>query len=222
MIVLLVRTDGRDELLRRTIDSMQQNVIGSISRIVIHDDTGDTDHNAMLQREYPAWDVISGPRAGFGGAIQRAWSVIAREYDRCDYIFDLEDDFTFNRPVDLNEMAKVLDEFPHVQQIALMRQAWNDKERRAGGLLQSIEEHLTETRWSGLHWMEHRLFWTTNPSLYRTSLISRGWPEVEHSEGHFGISLMDEHPDNCFAFWGRKEDSPWVRHIGEHRVGTGY
>lgn len=70
------------------------------------------------------------------------------------------------------------------------------------------------------HWLEHRLFFTTNPSLYRRSLADRRWPDAPDSERKFTDQLRAD--GRSFAFWGARHDGTWVTHIGDQRVGTGY
>jgi hypothetical protein len=160
-------------------------------------------------------------RLGFGRSIADAWSLVAPDVE---FIFGLEDDFVFEQRVDLSGMACVLANHPEVVQVVLLRQPWNEEERAAGGIMQCHPDDFVEHVDADLllAWCEHRRFFSTNPSLYRRSLIDEGWPDVEHSEGVFTHQLLAKYPDSKFAFWGRKDDPPRVTHIGEHRVGTGY
>jgi hypothetical protein len=73
----------------------------------------------------------------------------------------------------------------------------------------------------GNQWLEHRRCFTTNPCLYRRSLCAAGWPDELDSEGLMTQRLNGD-PANRFGYWGPRDDSPWVHHIGSHRVGTGY
>lgn len=220
MIALLVITDGREHIFE-TVPSALANLVGPITTRLIYDDSDNDAHFDRLANEFAplGFDVIGGVRRGFGGAIRYCWSFLADHEER--FVFHLEDDFIFNRAVDLRSMAMVLDAHPHLAQLALRRQPWNDDERSAGGI---VEQHPDDYReWNSTigDWLEHRRFFTTNPSLYRRSLCERGWPEVEHSEGVFTHQLLAD-PDVRFGFWGRRDDTPWVTHIGHERVGIGY
>lgn len=221
MIGLLVMTDGRRECIARTIPSALEMLKGTISFGVIHDDSGDRDYRRWLLREFPDFEVRSTPgRSGFGGAIRSAWSYFST-VPGLTYVFHLEDDFTFNRPVDLNAMRRILNARPYLVQLALRRQPWNDEERRAGGI---VEQHPDdyEQQVDGFDvWLEHRRFFTTNPSLYRRSLLDVGWPDTAQSEGMFTHKLLAD-PDARFGFWGSRTSGEWVHHIGSQRVGTGY
>jgi hypothetical protein len=219
-MILLVMTDGRLDCIEQTIESARENLLGQVTYKVIHDDTGDEAHRDYLRGAFPDFEVIGQPtRQGFGGAIRSAWAHLLRRNER--FIFHLEDDFTFNEPLPLYMMERVLDRNPGLVQLALRRQPWNDAERAAGGIVEQHPDDYLDCSDGISEWLEHRRFFTTNPSLYRTTLTAKGWPEGDHSEGLFGIKLC-ESPATRFGYWGRRTDPPKVHHIGEHRAGTGY
>lgn len=221
MIALLVMTDGRADCLRRTMAAARDALTGPVTHLVIHDDSGDPEYGTWLADWQPSATILSGEsRRGFGGAIAAAWAYLERT--DVAFVFHLEDDFVINRPVRLEDMAAVLSAERHLVQLALRRQPWNDAERAAGGIVEQRPEAYVERTRDGHAWLEHELFFTTNPSLYRRSLTTRGWPDGEHSEGRFGIELRDRHPDARFAFWGSRDSGEWCQHIGHERVGTGY
>lgn len=222
MIVLLVMTDGRRRCIEQTIPSAREQVRGPITRRVLFDDSGDEIYRRWLTEQFPEFELVYHPagRQGFGGAIRTAW----RHLSLCreSYVLHLEDDFTFNRSVELFGMSTVLERFPNVVQMALRRQPWNDDERAAGGIVEQHPADFTEKGWEGYRWLEHRRFFTTNPSLYRRALCARGWPDTDHhSEGIFTYQLLED-PDLRFGFWGARDSGEAVTHIGAQRAGTGY
>jgi len=228
-VAVLVVTDGRDEYLLRTVRAAMANLTGPITEWWMYDDTGDYVYRDSLARRYPTFRLFdAGPRQGFGGAIRTAWAKLTAD-STVDYVFHLEQDFVLTRRVDLGELAAVLDRRPHLAQMALVRQAWNEQERSAGGLIARHPEayHPAGDEF-GRVWMEHRLFWTTNPSLYHRGMCRLPWPDGPQSEGRFTLSLLEHGlpgvpaDDLRFAYWGRHEDGPWVEHIGEVRSGHGY
>jgi hypothetical protein len=219
-MILLVMTDGRLDCIEQTIESARDNMLGEVTYKVIHDDTGDETHRDRLRTMFPDFEVIGRPtRQGFGGAIQSAWSTLRARPER--FIFHLEDDFTFNEPLPLYLMQSVLDRNPHLIQMALRRQPWNDEERAAGGIVEQHPDHYTDCTDGDSYWLEHRRFFTTNPSIYRTKLVEKGWPNGKRSEGKFSLKLL-ENPTVKFGYWGRREDPPKVEHIGDARNGVGY
>lgn len=225
MISLLVMTDGRDEYLDQAVASAQRWLMPqpAITQLWMHDDTGDGGYRVELARRYPQWTHINGgPRRGFGGAIQSAWSQVSRN-SATRFVFHLEADFIFQRGFDLEAMARVLDTRRYLTQLALRRQPWNDAERAAGGIVeQHPDAYVDASDDLGHEWLEHRLFFTTNPCLYRHELMSRGWPDGAQSEGHFGLRLFADDPDARSAFWGGRHSGLAVEHIGHTRTGTGY
>lgn len=218
MITLLIRTDGRDHLLSQTVISALNLLHGPITRHVIHTDNG-PQHRDELARRYPDWEVIGGNRVGFGGAIARAWSHVAWGTER--FLFDLEDDFLFNRHVPLGDMAAVLHEHPYLTQMALTRQAWNEAEIAAGGLLAAHPDAFTQVTWRTHRWLEHRLFYTTNPHLTTMDRVRKGWPRGDQSEGRYGIQVF-QNPVAASGYWGMEQHGAWCNHIGKTRAGVGY
>lgn len=228
-IVLLVMTDGRGDCLTRTLAAFDDHVTGPITRRVIHDDSGDPTYRQWLAGTYPDYELVSTPgRSGFGGAIQSAWRHLLAHADE-RWVFHLEDDFAFHRPVNLADLADVLDSRPYLTQLAFRRQPWNADERAAGGIVEQYpSEYHDQGDDAGREWLEHRRFFTTNPSLYRRSLCEVGWPDGAHSEGHFGLRLTRDGMPGVpgeqirFGFWGARDSGEWVEHIGHQRAGVGY
>jgi hypothetical protein len=219
-MILLVMTDGRLDCIEQTIESARTHLLGEVTYKVIHDDTGDEAHRDHLRRLFPDFTVIGQPtRQGFGGAIRSAWAHLRDRTER--FVFHLEDDFTFNEDLPVYLMQKVLNRNPNLVQMALRRQPWNDAERAAGGIIEQHPDDYIDCSDGISDWLEHRRFFTTNPSMYRIGLIEKGWPEGDHSEGVFGLKLC-ENPVVRFGYWGRRTDQPKVHHIGDHRAGTGY
>ena len=222
MIALLVITDGRKDCIAQTVPSALDNLKGDIDEWWMYDDSGDAAHRQWLADRFPQFEVIWHPdgRQGFGGAIRAAWAHLA-QHSLADHVFHLEDDFTFNRPVPCGEMTEILNRHNTLGQVALRRQPWNDIERSAGGVIEANQGAYSEQRGSIASWLEHDLFWTTNPSIYRRSLIDTvEWPTGAHTEGRFTIAMREL--GYRFAYLGERSDPPWVHHIGNERIGTGY
>lgn len=222
MITLCVFTDGREHIYE-TIPSALAMLQGPITRRIIYDDSGDPLNRDRLAEAFPTFTIAHSPegREGFGGAIRFMWRYLAA-WDTNKYVFHLEDDFLFNREVDLNMICRLLESHPSLVQVALRRQPWNDAERAAGGIVEMNPEAYLDAYFETLPWAAHREFFTTNPCVYRRSLCSRGWPDDPHSEGKLGAIIRDESVAPPFAFWGWKFSDPWVTHIGKERVGSGY
>lgn len=115
-------------------------------------------------------------------------------------------------------MVRVLEHDQTLAQVALLRQAWAPREIRAGGIIEQKPETYEHLDAQGVPYLRHRNFWTTNPCLYRRTLISDGWPDVRGSEQTFGRGQWAK--GRFAAFMG--DGTPWVTHIGDERVGRGY
>lgn len=229
MIALLVITDGRRECIERTIDSASALLVGNITTKVIWDDSGDDVYARWLERfQAYGFTVVRGAgRSGFGGAIRGAWSWL-QENTSEPFIWHQEDDFVFNRAVSLGAIAGRLATHPYLAQLALRRQPWNSRERAAGGVVEQYPKAYEDCDDGEAKWLEHRLFFTTNPCLYRRPIMDVGWPDRPESEGHFTHKLRNLGFDGIagsdvrFGFWGGRDSGEWVTHIGVERVGVGY
>lgn len=217
-VALFVLTDGRREYINETIPSALQNLAGDFSYRMIYEDTGDPGVARTLSERWGPYgfDVVSDGRGrqGYDGALAAVWAHLAARPEPFGHVLTLEDDFTFNRPVDVSAMAAVLDANPYLAQMALRRQPWNHDERAAGGIVEQHPEAYTDMEGGGECWLEHRLFWTQNPHLFPRQLLQHGWPAGAHSEGMMGIRLLQD-PALRFGFWGTRGSGEWVTHIGE-------
>lgn len=197
-VCLMVIHDGRHDYLERTMASAGENLPAFDHEVVV-DDTAHT--------------------LGFGGAIREGWRRVL-ETD-AEFVFHLEGDFTFPRPVPVDDMIAVLRARPYLTQMALLRQPWNDEEKAAGSIFDLISADLElNSDDEGRYWLEHRRPNTTNPSIWPRWVLERGWPDVRHSEGVFGGELMKSDHSLRAAYWGQGEENCF--HIGDERTGVGY
>lgn len=225
---MLLIGDGRDEYLTRTVQATMRNLHGHVTEWWMFDDSADEPYRASLRRRYPTFTVFdAGPRQGFAGAIQAAWARL-RSDSAADHVLHLEQDFELTRAVNVDRMAAVLDACPYLVQMALRRQAWSATEVAAGGLVELNPDAYAEQYRLGERWLEHRLFFTTNVSLYRRSLMTMLWPQVPRSEGMFTMHLLGHGSpeaagdDVRFGYWGARVSGVWAEHIGHQRAGKGY
>jgi hypothetical protein len=215
---LLVLTDGRADCLARTLSSAEAK-LPPFDRYVLVNDCPDPAYGAWLAERWPYFEVIPPQRRkrGFGGAIQAGWDAIGPGDGD---VFHLEDDFTFDEPPPLDLMARLLDRHLHIAQVCLVRQPWNEEERAAGGIIAANPDDYIERDDPGIgRWVEHRRCFSTNPCMYRRSLLRVGWPEGSHSEGVFTHRLLER--GWSFAYWGER-GAQQVTHIGDVRTGVGY
>jgi hypothetical protein len=223
-ITVIVHTGGsaenwpqRREYLEQSLASLAANVNGPIVQRVVYDCWGSPAIRAELEALAESHGFyVAGPDGpvDFTGSMRAMWTYLGRRA-KGEYIFQAEDDFVYERPVDLDQMIAVLREQPHLVQIALLRDACYADERETGGILGWPLPAFTFRD----GWFEHRQFWTNNPSLFRKSMTDRPWPIGRHSETLFGRAVLAD-PKARAAFWGAGEN--WIRHVGEVRAGSGY
>lgn len=197
-ICLLLIDDGREDYLARCQTSLAEQAPGEFSDVV-----------TVLDHDH---------RLGFAGAIQKGWEAVLKA--KAQWVFHVEGDFVFTAPVYPEAMAAILDAHPHLAQISLKRQAVNERERAAGGIVEADPEDFEVHYDPDAVWTEHRRYFTTNPSLYATEICKLGWPQVAQSEGVFTHQLLEQ--GRSFAIYGGKFDPPRVQHIGARRAGHGY
>lgn len=221
-VILMVMTDGRRQYLEPSIESLDKQIAGPFTRRILHDDSGDPGQRGWLEERYPDWTVIgpmTGHRSGFSGAYASAWSWLAQQPE--PWVFQTEDDFTYETQIDLNVLLDVMAKNAHIAQMQLRRQPWGT-EPADGGFVGQWPHFYTDATDGTHHWLEHRRNWSTNPGLFRRALCERTWPTQPGSEGVFGDQLCAEDPTTQFALWGRRSDPPTVHHIGIERIGTNY
>lgn len=220
-VALLVMADGREDYLAQTLASASENLHGPVTERWYYSEQA----GHLCPPDFV--HIGAGPRRGFAGAITDAWRILT-EQSTADWVFHLEQDFTFNRSVHLDQLVEVMQPRPYLVQMALRRQPWNDAERAAGGIVEQHPEAYADCRAGGHAWLEQRLFFTTNPSLYRRTLCSTGFHEPPHAEGMFTHRLLREGSPEApgdqvrFGYWGARHWRPLVEHIGHVRAGHGY
>lgn len=215
---LAVLTHGRMSTLDETIDSFRANVTPAPAGTFIYADGIWT----SLQREWTlrrqdGYLFRSGPVArGFCHATRALWDWVSEP--GADYVFWLEHDFLFLRPVDLAPIARILDaNLNDLAQVALCRGPANEAETAAGGLVASRPGEFEPT---GDGWLRHRSYFTTTPSLMRRAFMAANpflYDGDPSCEGRYGAGLVER--GYSFGLWGDGEE--WVQHVGI-RAGFGY
>jgi hypothetical protein len=210
-------TNGRKEYFIQQLSTLHY-LHGEFSRKLIHDDSGDENYGRWLDSF--GFEVFhTKGRLGFTKAMISAWDNLKEDIN--EWVFHLEDDFLFTTPVSVDDMIKIILEHDNLAQIALLRQPIGDREKKKGGIIQSHPERYTDCTDGQLNWVEHRVNFTCNPTLYRKKLIyDFPWPDVKDSERHYGPMLYAAGL-KC-AYFGKSTDQPKVHHIGDVRVGFGH
>lgn len=199
-VALLIVDDGREDYLARCRENLAE-YLPPFEHTVLIDDSEHT--------------------LGFDGAVRKGWELVLTT--GCEYVIHWESDFLANERVPLGRMIACLRRNPHLTQMSLLRQAVNNEEKAAGGIVQAYPDEFHEVRENGDVWVQTRRFiFTTNPSVYAIDMCKRAWPKAPESEGKFGAHLRSDIPGAAAGIWGGKWDAPRVEHIGEVRAGNGY
>lgn len=239
---VLIISNGRWDYLLDTIESAVERLRGAEFDVLALLDVDEATAKGAPEAlsVYADEVLVTGGASGVDGAIRAAWAHL-RSRSSLDYVFHLEEDFTFNVTLDLDFMVSVLDRLgPSCRQLALKRQPWFTSELRAGDMLGRFDWRLfedvtvavpateatpPERRVGALDHVRvsrHRLFWTANPCLYSADLIRRfDWPTGARSERRFGELVLAEEGAFC-AYLGHHLDPPLVEHIGGERTGIRY
>lgn len=225
-ITLVVHSGGeaanwpeRREYLRRSLSSLMEHITGPIVQAVVY---SDWDANlrpqvAALAEEHGFY-VAGDGHHGYTAGMARMWMYL-RKRAVGEFVFLAEDDFVYEHDIDLAALIRVLDARPAVSQVALLRHPAYQSEVDKGGVLGWPPETFTPHALDDHRWLEHRNFWTANPSLFRRNLVDRPWPVGNSSERLFGNALFRD-PKVTSAFWGN--GTPQIRHIGDVRAGASY
>jgi len=216
---LVVLTHGESATLTETLRTFHEHVTPKpVDYVCIRDGGGKL---PPINPDGQTWHGVQlMPQQGFCAATRAAWK--AAVLPGPEYVFWLEHDFRFVRDIPLARLAAVLDERPTLAQLALIRNAVNTQEKKAGGWLRlhgpDIElTHVAKGDPAAV-WLEHSICFTTNPSLMRRAwMAAHTWPPF-HSEceGRFSGQLREA--GFTFGHWDTVES---VEHIGV-RDGFGY
>lgn len=207
-VVVVCLTNGVRDTLAKTVHSVEQMVHGPIGRKVVVADG--------CTPRFDGWDTVTVTGGDFARATSAARDVAIGSGQ--PWVFFTEDDFTFDEPVDLEAMQAIMVEHAELTQLALLRQAWYEHEKNAGGVFDADPGAFTQRD----GYIEHRAFWTQNPHLTRRAFIAEHrWPHVRDSERTFGLNLYRNETLRG-GYLGSIDDPPRVTHIGDVRAGVGY
>lgn len=212
---LVVITDGRRQYVTQCIESAQSNLKGDFSHLFIINDADDDAYAAFLEVQFPAFTIIHhDERRGLGGAVRSAWETAL--VTGADYIFHLEDDFIFNRKINVDKMIRLLHCEPHLAQVLLKRQPWNDEEIAAGNIIQAYPDEHTDHSCPSGNWVEHRRLFSFNPFIAPRHVLELALEKsADTLERGVTDALLAE--GYSFGYFGKRDDEPRCHHIGDVR-----
>jgi hypothetical protein len=216
---LIVLTNRNALYLPATLDTIVEHVTG-IDRLTVVDDSGDADWRRMLATVLAARTDMAVPTeviavaeraAGYPAAMQAVFAAAEGEH-----VALWEEDFHATADIDLAELGAILDDRPHLAQVALLRQPWFANEIAAGGVLEA-KAHLGDEieLVDGVY--EHRSFFTCNPTVLPRRTLDHEWPQRAWSESAFGQRLLRDASVRFGMMPGVR-----VEHVGAERTGFDY
>jgi hypothetical protein len=226
-VAVILRTGGEEETwedrvsyLRRSLASLAERVRGPIVQRVIYSDWGHARKAELdaIAAEHGFYVVGPERHRGYTASAQLLWRYLDARV-RADFIFLTEDDFVYERDVDLEPFLDTLEANPQLRQVALLRDPYPSEVERGGVLGWPAESFELRDAGNGHGRLEHRNFWTMNPSLMRRSIAKMPWPSQSSSERGFGDAVLRD-PDARGALWGTGE--PGITHIGATRAASAY
>lgn len=167
-VTVCITSCGRLDLLEKTLASFTSFNTGG--RFVLSEDSTDPKVIAEASQRYPTFRVLSGlERMGLMGSIDRIYSVV-----ETPYIFHLEDDWTFEGPVDWAAAISLLESNDKVANVCVRR--FDEIKPRYRKQSQAITSGGAEFRLMQANAHPEFFGWTSNPGLIRKSLYDRYKP----------------------------------------------
>jgi hypothetical protein len=213
---------ARREYLERSLASLDEHVHYErvVARVIFNDWPAEVRDELDAIAARHGFYVVGEGNRGFTPAMLNLWRYLRTRTWSFDYALLTEDDFRFERDVELDKMIGALRDHPELVQVALLRDAFYAAERERGGILGHPLDEFDQVDGNGSgSWLEHRRFFTLNPTVVRRSIFDAAWPNTEHSEAVFGRQLFADRTRRS-ALWGTGD--AWVSHLGEVRAGAGY
>lgn len=206
-VSLLVITDGRMHELQECIKSLAINVNYDFDYKIIVNDSQDAEFTSFLMNDIDHFTVLHNrPKGGLSGSIRTGWDFLK---DKTDYIFHVEEDFTFPKVINIQDLCFKLEESQAVQMLLKRDPVLaNPQEAAFGGYIESDPDAFTQHN----GYMTHRKFFSLNPGIYSTNICKIGWPDGG-GEYEFYEHLKQYTNSPC-AIYGSKFDAPLVNHIG--------
>lgn len=214
---VIIINDGRNDYLEKALKSFSENVIfpegSEVYKIMLDDWPLDRDIKTLeeLAKTYGIDKVIyNDTNLGVNENVRKAWGIVP---DDTDYIFHQENDFIYLERINIGDLVAIV-ETPNIIQCALVRQPWFDDELKAGSLMNTRPERFKSANVSGTPIVVHKDHFTFNPSLYKYKWLVDLFPFGEYELRHYFMAL---NPGLYFSYYGSKEDSHRVLHIGEKK-----
>jgi len=213
--ILTLLTNGRTEVFERTLAAFAELVTPKPAAVYVFDDGHQSDAELMVNETLGVECFYDSAPNPLGMCRAHAQCHYAAAHSGYDWAWHQEDDQLLLRPVNLNDLAALMDTQTHLAQVALVRAPWN-REVPFGGYIPQSPGWYIRCRDDRFEWIETTRNWATSPALMRTSLLREfSWPEQAGCETAYGPTILDADPDARFALYGGGE--AWYAHVGKER-----
>lgn len=218
-IDVLINSAGRLDCLIPTVTSMVNNLkfSGKFRRILYEDVVKVDRSKAVLDWAFESklfdWIVKVEPAKRLGIAVFEGLKNIESKY-----VVKWEDDWFFPREVYLDEILRVMEDDPKINQIAFNK---HPNEFHKHGIIRPVRD-------CGSFKLTQVQEWVLGPGIWRTEFARSKWPYLEDAHqaiAYFGLLDMKKGQDwkwleentGCW-FYGGHNEGPFLDHIGAYSM----
>jgi hypothetical protein len=216
-IDLLVMGSSRPQLITYTMNSFCRWVMdladGVDFRILLHEDVifrNQSDKTIEYANASGFLIVEHDPYVGLADAMTHMFSLI-----ESPYLFYLQDDWEFERPIDIERVLWTMDKHPHINCVTFSHHR---------NVHPDVEFKSTEYDFDGQKLCSNNM-WPFLPGVWRTDFIRDRWQNIRKikPEAYFtsllGTKELRLNSAYCYSnigsyFYGAMGEYRWVRHIG--------
>lgn len=214
---VLITGSSRPQLWSYFWESFQKMcIIRDKPKIIVHEDFVFPEESKKVTeyvkglKEVDEYDTDS-PPLGLGPTLGR----YLRGRLAKKYVFYIQEDWEFERPIDIDQIIWTMDQYPHINQIFF------NKIRNSGVINKQKQE---QRRFDKLDCCVYHGF-TFNPGIWRTEFVRKNWPSGARNkpegafQGMFGNHATRSSVKYCedmigSYIYGQQGDHRQIRHLG--------
>uniref|UniRef100_A0A6C0CJ30 Glycosyltransferase 2-like domain-containing protein n=1 Tax=viral metagenome TaxID=1070528 RepID=A0A6C0CJ30_9ZZZZ len=214
-VTVIFFSTNRLQYLLPTLDSFDRQVDFTNTttyKILCDDYPKDRDPKIfeMIQQRYSIDELILHQKnKGQSETWKELWSKIPKD---TDYVFQMEDDFTFNTSIKITDLIDILKADPYAIQIALKRNVWYPKNDFIDKINSGVVGN--EVVLNGTPVIKHQTYFNANPNMCPVWVTQETYPH-NPQESVIIHHLVQKDPKYYSAILGKRDDPPHVTHIGE-------
>lgn len=219
-ITILFFTTSRYEYLIPMLKSFHEKVDfgdAEVTKILIDD--------YPLRRKIPVLEqlvkdfnidklVLNEENLGYSSSWKKGWGFVPND---TDYIWHQEDDFTFNKVVNVYDMIETLETCPiELTQVVLKRQVWFT----GGDFIEKIETGKVgeQIEFGDKKVVIHKTYFNSNPCVYSRWVLDEDYKY--NPQEHLIVDHMNKkYPNKYSSMYGGALDEPYIDHIGVYNQG---